>query len=68
MSQCKIGEEKITGSEDTAQKILRMVRNYDNEVTLKTRSRSSKSYQLFILQPGGNTDLAILAGDRDITV
>ena len=53
MYQCKFGVEKFTGSEDRAQK--RLIYNFfkdgdhDNEVTLKTRFKSPKSYQLFIL-------------------
>ena len=51
--QCKFDVEKFTGSEDRAQKrlILQFLKDcdHDNEVTLKTRSKSPKSYQLFIL-------------------
>ena len=53
MYQCKFGGEKSTGSEDRAQKglILQFFKDDDlaNEVTLKTRSKPPKSYQLFIL-------------------
>ena len=45
MYQCKFGVEKFTGSEDVAQKwlILQFFKDGDhddNEVTLKTRSKS----------------------------
>ena len=53
MYQCMLGVEKITGSEDKAQKrlILQFFKDgdLDIEVTLKTRSKLLISYQLFIL-------------------
>ena len=52
MYPCKFGGENSTDSEDRAQKrlILQFFKDGDieNEVTLKIRSRSQKSYQLFI--------------------
>ena len=49
MYLCKFGAEKTFGSEDRAQKRLNLqfFKNDNlNEVTLKVRSRSPKSYQL----------------------
>ena len=53
MYLCKFGGENPTGSEDRAQKRLNLQffkdDDLENEMTLKFRSRSPKSYQLFIL-------------------
>ena len=53
MYLCKFGGKKSTGSKDRAQKrlILQFFKDGDleNKVTLKIRSRSPKSCQLFIL-------------------
>ena len=51
----KFGGEKPTGSEDSSEKndftaVVFLIHGYfENEVTLQIRSRSPKSYQLFIL-------------------
>ena len=54
MYQCKFDVEKFTGSENrlsSGKADLQFFKDgdHENEVTLKTRSKSSKSYQLYIL-------------------